>query len=115
MERSGHPHELRERRLDPFMDHAVPAQQVRAALPHAVARGRLDRRLHDSRVIREPQIVVAAKREEFTAFDDNARPLRALARETAPQESLSPDIGEPVGKALEDHGSGARGPVSSGT
>ena len=112
MKRSGHPDELRQRRLDPLVDDAVPAQQVRRPLPHSVARGRLYGRLHDARVICEPQVVVAAEREEFPAIDDDARSLCTLACETTPQESLSLDIGEPVGKSLEDHGCKACGPVS---
>ena len=96
---------------EPLVHDAVPAQEVRGSLPHAVALGRLDRRAHDAGVIREPQIVVTAKREEFPAFHHDARPLRAFARKAAPQQPLSPDIGEPVSKALKDHGGEIRGPA----
>src|SRR5262249_32042977 len=103
-EGSRHVEELRERRLETLVRFAVSAQQVRSTLPDPWAPASVDGRFHYVRVIREPQIVVAAKRQVFPPIDDDARSLCAFTRKTAPREPPSPDLGEPVCEKLEDHG-----------
>ena len=90
------------------MDDAMPAQKVRGALPDPVAPSGVDRRLHDSRMVGEPQVVVAAERKVLPPADDDARPLRPLADEAAAQEAAAPDFCELVGEALKDQGRNMR-------
>jgi hypothetical protein len=43
-----------------------------------VALGRLDRGLHDARMVRETQVIVAAERHHFAPFDHDMRALGAF-------------------------------------
>jgi hypothetical protein len=94
----------------------VPCQKVRSALSHPVARGGLDRRLDDARVVREAEVIVAAEREEFPAVDRDARALRALPRKAYASKTGTADLGEALCESLQDHGRwAARAALSRGT
>lgn len=68
-----------------------------------MAQSRVDRRPDDARVVREPQVVVAAEGEVFPPLDDDARSLGAFACEALPREARTPDVGEPLCDKLKDH------------
>ena len=86
------------------MHGAVPAQEMRGAFPDPVTRRGLDRRLHDSRMVREPEVVVAAEREDFLPVHDDSRPLRALADKAAATQTAPLELGKLLGEAVKDQG-----------
>jgi hypothetical protein len=73
---------------------------MRGALADPVAEDRVDRRLHDARMVREAEIVVAAEGEILAPAHADARPLRAFADQTMPHEVRAAQCGETVGNAL---------------
>ncbi len=77
---------------------------MRGALPDPVTRRGLDRRLHDTRMAGEPQVVVAAEREDLAPVHDDSRPLRALADKAAAAQAATLELGELLGEALKDQG-----------
>ncbi len=83
------------------MHDAVPAQEVRGTLPDSVTQSGVDRRLDDSRMVGEPQVVVAAERQVFAPVHHDARSLRADA---AAHKAAALDFGELVGESLKDQG-----------
>ena len=103
-QRPWHLHELGELRLEALVHGAVPAQEMRGAFPDPVTRRGLDRRLHDSRMVREPEVVVAAEREDFLPVHDDSRPLRALADKAAATQTAPLELGKLLGEAVKDQG-----------
>src|SRR3989440_11761262 len=101
-QRPWHLHELGELRREALVAGAVPAQEMRGAFPDSVTRRGLDRRLHDSRMVREPEVVVAAEREDFLPVHDDSRPLRALANKAAATQTAPLELGKLLGEAVKD-------------